>query len=245
MRRFKDLTTMEKAAFEDFCEVVEKFLPIELMHEGIVYPDEPMYEDEVDDNLKSETGSAFYRLTISTGYRNVIRTPIFFAASDVADAGDIISALQSLNVTFYANQYEWDKSLPEKADLGVSYETFYPESVVKLREDVAKRNEAIRAANGEKSKAYNEAMSLVEEVKSNMRDEWSAAVDKVYNMTRIVDTFNKYVELAGGDRQVAMRFLLSARPFDKAAIAEALNEHGISIDESLLAPAAPSESAEA
>src|SRR5262249_43221715 len=89
------------------------------------------------------------------------------------------------------------------------------------------RKAAVEKENRRRQREHDEAVKKQEEVLRGMWDDWYECQSKAARMQRVVDTFNEYVRIAGGARDVAGVFLLKV--FSRGEIVEASEWTGIAI----------------
>ncbi len=92
---------------------------------------------------------------------------------------------------------------------------FSPEQYAKHLADITAHDSRTNAWE-ERKKAVDEASNKKADVYHRVYQEWSKATDAVSEVARLDRLFDKYVDLAKGDRDMALTFLRKAEKLDEA-----------------------------
>lgn len=233
MQTYWDLSEKDRAALSR--EDVEKFGDAELMLKGVLKVQPltleplPPVAAPAKQIFRVRVGSKYQQSTLDVG----------FATAEEAQA---FLALGPLHVTA-----KWLKGKNVEAcgpidEHELVAETMYTAAEVTASTATLERRAAVEAENEKRQREYDDAMKKQADALSGMWEDWYACQEKAMRMQRVVDTFNDYVRITGGQRDVAGTFLLKV--FDRDVIREATAWTGIEIPTEIAAEAAPTRKAE-
>lgn len=218
MQTYWDLTEKERAALSR--EDVEKFGDAELMLKGVlkvqplVLEPLPPVASPVKQCFRVRVGSKYQQVTLDVGF-------------DTAETAQAFLALKPLHVT-----QRWLKGKNVEAcspvdEHEIVAETMYTAAEVTDSTAALERRAAVETENETRQRAHDDAMKKQAEALEGMWSDWYECQRKVAQMQRVVDTFNDYVRIAGGKRDVAGTFLVKV--FSREEIAEAAAWMGVKI----------------
>lgn len=198
MNRITDLSTKDllKLTPED----INTYVQIELMHEGIVIPPLPQKPEQF--NL-APTVTVYQ---IHSNGKVLCTLPSNELALAVLEAGQ-----NAFMTEDYLYEAGYDRKFMSKVeDLSIISVKVYDEHELRRYTKELKQskdaNDAYNSARREYDKINNRAIEITERVNDVVR----FATKQQQKATEISNTFSKYTQLANGDYQVALNFLLKA-----------------------------------
>lgn len=191
MKRIHDLSKEEVLALND--EQIAKFVDYECAMNGApllpLMPEKPTLKKPEPDTVAYE---------VSVGYQATI-----YLANEF-DAAEVLQLLKSMRV--FRKDWSADILVPEPETTMRSIPIFSPDIWESVRAQKAAYDEAEKAytfAKEEYDKAFSERQACFNEVWQIVRE----AREDEYRRNSITLKFNRYLELAEGNREIALRFL--------------------------------------
>lgn len=205
-KTYWDLSERERAALA--ADDVERFAATELMRLGVLQVGLLVKEPEpVTVELPVQT---YYQIEIAGQYARE-RLPLLFHSIDDAKA---VLALDPWLAKEERLNDDWSQRRDVAHLLGthalsptiVLSEMCAAHDFAKARAELSKRS-AIRAANDKREEEWVKEKQKEDDALKGMWTDWQACRLKAAAHRRIADTFEAYATTAGGDREVAFRFL--------------------------------------
>lgn len=209
MRTYWDLSEKERAALAR--EDVEKFIDAELMTKGVLKVQPLVLEPAP---LVPEPTTTAFEIR-RRGYGQHPYALLFASAEDA-------HACLALRPLLVDGEYVDGKilnalrPLDDAEVVAVKLHTAAERDAHKV--DMLRKAE-VENENDKRQRAHDEQVRKQDEVLRGMWTDWYDCQRKAHDMQRVVDTFNDYVRIAGGARDVAGVFLLKV--FAADVIAEA------------------------
>lgn len=204
MTNFKsywDLSEKERAELTH--EAVTRFEAIELMTAGVL-PVEPLVLDPEPETDEPPTVT-HYRVRSGHTYLDCA-----FASMEEAKA---FVALKPLRVASSYLNGDWNQTVHYTAPLeGVEIVAveLTTQSLFEIEKDGLEKRAAARKENRERMEQHDKAVKKRNEALAGMWSDWHRCRHLDADHRKVVATFAQYVQIAGGDRTVAARFLLKA-----------------------------------
>lgn len=199
MKTYWDLSERERAALTR--EDVEKFLDAELMVKGVLASAALELVPVPTVELRRVE-----MYTLDNSYGSV-GAPVAFRTEE-----DIRTFL-SLNASAIDHDWQLDsklaiaKPIPNDGEIRtISLATRQSVEAAKL---TLKAIKAATEENERRKRAHEEAQHKVESALGGLWEDWYACQEKAYRVSKVVETFEKYVKLADGET-VAAKFLAQA-----------------------------------
>lgn len=208
-KTYWDLSEKERAALT--ADDVDRFVATELMRLGVLQVAPLKLEPEP---VVIEPGrKTFYQIEVKAAYARE-RLPILFHSID--DAKAVLKLDPWLAKDEQLNG-DWSQRCEVARLLGsfaldpqvVMSEMLDEHDFAKTRADLEKRS-AIRAANAKREEDWVKEKSKEDEALKGMWADWTRCRDLDAAHRRVSTTLDAYVTTAGGDREVAFRFLRKA-----------------------------------
>lgn len=218
MKTYWDLTEKDRAALTR--EEVEKFGDAELMTKGVlkvsplVLEPLPPIPPPAMQCYRVRVGARYQQTTLDVGFATL-------------EAAQAFLALHPLHIV---TQWVKGKNVEAAgviADHEIVAETMYTTAEVKESTASLERRGAVEIENEKRQRDYDADMKKQSDALEGMWTDWYDCQAKAKHMQRIVDTFNEYVRIASGARDVAGVFLLKVSSL--AEIAEAAEWLGVTI----------------
>lgn len=199
MRRIEDLNREELLALTD--EEIKRFIDIECAHEGISIlgdPPNPPIAPEQKRNL------TLYKVG-----------DIYFGKKEEAEAVVQLLARATLYSFRYLGGY-WDSNFryaePTTDVPQIQIENFFDEAEIRAVKSKLETYVAEKKVYDRRKDEYEKQVAATESCSSKVYDRISEAREYKDELDHIVRTYNKYLDLAEGDRKIAWNFFESALP---------------------------------
>lgn len=213
---FWDLTEKERAALSE--PDVERFIDAELMTKGVLKV--PPFTLERVEEVALATRTVF---GISTDHYN--RLDVAFETAERAAEFLKLQPLHLRSEYLPGRSVEYIEPMPPGAQIApreIATHEAILQSKVALKKAAAAKEE-----NERRQREYEKAVKAQEQVLQGLWDEWHRCRELDTRRRRTLETFEDYKRIAGGDGQVAARFLLKV--FSREQIAEAAEWCGVEI----------------
>ncbi len=191
MKTYWDLTDKERSCLTD--EGLERYFDIELMKEGLVKPVMPEVIHKIDpsDKLKG------------------LGTEMFFVDSVLFHSLDDAKVFLGLDPCseeyshYIGYEYKYAKTIPNKITNKLVYDV---NDLNKIKDEMVDYNLA-KERYSKELKEYNEIKGIIDDILSDIKEDREKVylLDRKY--TNIKNIFNRFLELAEGDKEIAMKFL--------------------------------------
>lgn len=210
-RTYWDLSEKERAAL--VADEVDSFAASELMRLGVLKV-APLWREP--EPVVFEPGKkTFYQIETKSAYARE-RLPLLFHSID--DARAVLKLDPWLAKDEHLND-DWSQRCEVARLLGstaldpqvVMSEMLDEHDFAKARADLAKRS-AVRAANVKREEDWIKEKQKEDDALKGMWSDWQRCRDLDAAHRRVADTLELYTATAGGDREVAFRFLRKAFP---------------------------------
>lgn len=213
MQTYWDLSEKERAALSR--EDVERYVDAELMTKGVLKV-EPPKEAAVPDP-PTVSRRSYLRGRHQSRY-GTTTTDVAFA--DAAAAQALLSAV--------VIEEDYDTGMKvARTIFELDEVTAVPEDEYLRHRSALQAHKAIIEANKKARTEFAEAAKKQEAALSGLWADWTECRERDARLRKIVDTFEDYKRIAGGDVAVAARFL--RKPFTEEEIAEAAKWFGVTI----------------
>ena len=194
MKRLQEHTDEELIELKD--EEIAILIDLECAHEGV-----PM--------LPTKPVAPSYEKPVFDCKVFVIAGLVFTSAED---AGKVLEAINE-TTPYDTDGYNDDKRLTKLSEYG--YPKIAPELIYSIEKweeikDFAARNKKEQRSYNKLKDVYDEAAIGREDVVTTVWDAIRLAQQKAYQLKAIKDSYANYLQLAGGDAQIAMNFLIKA-----------------------------------
>lgn len=207
MKTYWDLSETERAALSS--ELVAKYADAELMRVGVLKPRAPKLSDETEPVVSPRV---YYTLSAPCRYGDKTLDVVF----DSRGAAE----------THLATAFDLDHDYEIGHAVARRTRPIVREVVALSEEDAAAHRSQLMAAKAAKEANEKERARFADEAKKveqalrGMWDDWHECTARDREMRRVAETYQHYIEVAEGDRKVALKFLRKAFPDDeiKAAV---------------------------
>lgn len=211
MRRYWDLTEKERATLTD--EQVRAYLDVELMEQGVLRPVPPTMEPELAAHVATEKRYAIR-------YANYKKLDVVFRTAAAAE--EFIQQGAEVVERDYDAQLDVFGALADATIEPIEVAT----RDAALAARPARRENKDRRERFERAETqYREDLKAVDAACESMWSDWRACRDKALSNERIHATWNDYLRMSDGDRDVAWRFL--AKAYSESRLREAFEWLGL------------------
>lgn len=213
-RNYWELSERERAALTH--DDVERFGDAELMAKGVLKVDPLVVDPEPPTPVMQTT--QFYR----------VGELLFATHEQLKTFLDLVPLkvhTQYLNGN-YRESVEYAERAFEKRDIRIVELT--SEDAFKAHKSALEKRSATVKANADRREKWEKALSEQNEALRGMWSDWHYCRDLDIKHRKLVETYESYTRIAGGDRSIAARFLLKA--FKREQINEAAEWCGVTIE---------------
>lgn len=189
MKRWNELDNEALALLDE--EAIERYTEIELAHAGIMPVSPPPKEDTTHPNTQLTKDDKFFEVN-GMLFRNE-EDALTFSKMDVYKED-----------YDYSTGYDYKYATPTRSPIAPVF-LYRKEEVDRYHAIIVNHKEA-KEARDEHEKEFNEFKKASNKIRTEIWNGISAARDEVRKVDQARDTFHKYVELANGDKKVAIKF---------------------------------------
>lgn len=217
MQTYWELSEKERAALTR--EEVEKYLDAELMMKGVLkvrplelepLPTVPEPTTKAFEVRRPHAGPFDVRFRSTEDAATFLRLCPLFVNNDYVDG------------TFLKSLHEIDGD-----EVEIVAVTMHSKKQLDACKPEMLRRHAVQAENDRRQREHDETVRKQDEALRGVWSDWYECQEKAVRMRRVVETFDDYVRLTGGKRDVAGMFLLKA--FARDMVVEAAEWAGIEI----------------
>ena len=112
----------------------------------------------------------------------------------------------------YGSSYENKYVMPDRSDQDVTTRTAYSQESHALHKEMLDRNSRRRNAYDTEQTAWRRAEREAESIRAGVLDRVREAEDKARQIEFLQGRYAEYIEIAGGDKEMALEFLKKAFP---------------------------------
>lgn len=214
MQTYWDLSEKQRAELTP--EQVRAFVDVDLMQEGIINPKPPVLEEITELRLEK---ASFFAVKGLSQYEDPFPSVLFTTAEDAA---------RFIDLRPREKHNDWQTNTTYCKDPGTL--VVYPVETAPEQQVVAARSQLVenrtkKERNEKLSAEYRKACDTAAKVVNAVWDDHRECQAKGEAGKRIVETFEEYKRMAGGNADLAVGFL--RKTFKPEAVAEAFEWHGI------------------
>jgi hypothetical protein len=205
MKRLNEMNYVELAAMTS--DEVDTLIKLEAAHEGIQIPGQPPAEPEIKSLVKK---------TVTVW--SVDGVSVHFGTKASADrVASLLAELSDQGDTFtsdydYATGYEYKHAVKSEICPKASEVKYYSKSDLHLHQAVLNAQKAAKETYDKVSTEYKNQSKAFEGIRGDVWNAVCAARDQRAREERLSQVFDEYLELAGGDKSVALGFFDKAHP---------------------------------